>query len=255
LNREADPMTDAFSDLVMPIFRKVIDLKDRLSWLQIPPSLEDVKQQTRGWIEEAERLAQADSVLKFDFGLAKFGFVAWIDEVLTYSKWGESVGWGKPTAGRAHGEGQADAPWPQVSDGSDEVQALEWEFYGTNLRAGLFYERAEEAYEAVSQSRASTDPLEVYLLCVALGFQGDYRIRPERLRTWVERMYTKLTETSPMAAKPFADEPSAATVGLRARQGPELLLRVSILTAITAVATLVGYLASVHSSLSVQSPN
>jgi type VI secretion system protein ImpK len=222
-------MTDAFSDLVMPIFREVIDLKDRLSWRRDLPSLEEVKQQTRGWIEAVEQRARSDDGLASEFALAKYGFVAWIDEVLTDSSWGQSVGWGS------------------------EDHVLEWNLYRTNLRAGRFYEKAEDAYEAVSQSRSSTDPLEVYLLCVALGFQGDLRFNQERLRSWVERIYSKVTEASPMAPKPFADDPSGeAPRGLTARSGPEFLLRVSILSAITALATLAGYLASIHYSLNVR---
>jgi type IV/VI secretion system ImpK/VasF family protein len=225
-------MTDAFSDLVMPIFREVIDLKDRLSWRRDLPSLEEVKQQTRGWVEAVEQRARPDDGLAAEFALAKYGFVAWIDEVLTDSSWGQSVGWGS------------------------EDHVLEWNIYRTNLRAGRFYEKAEDAYEAVSQSRSSTDPLEVYLLCVALGFQGDLRFNQERLQGWVERVYSKVTEASPMAPKPFADDPTGAPPkGLTPRRGPELLLRVSILTAITALATLAGYLASVHYSLSVRPIN
>jgi type IV/VI secretion system ImpK/VasF family protein len=225
-------MTDAFSDLVMPIFREVIDLKDRLSWRRDLPSLEEVKQQTRLWIEAAEQRAQADDGLASEFALAKYGFVAWIDEVLTDSSWGQSVGWGS------------------------EDHVLEWNLYKTNLRAGRFYEKSEDAYAAVSQSRSSTDPLEIYLLCVALGFQGDLRFNQERLRSWVERIYSKVTEASPMAAKPFADEPSGApSGGLGPRRGPELLLKVSILTAITALATLLGYLASVHYSITDRASN
>ena len=215
-------MTDAFSDLVMPIFQKVIELKDKLTWGE-SPSLDDVKKKTRSWIDNAELRARGDDGLAQEFGLAKFGLVAWIDEVLTDSSWGKSVGWGS------------------------EDHVLEWNLYKTNLRAGRFYEMAEDAYEAVSQSRSSTDPLEVYLLCVALGFRGDLRHREDRAQDWVDRIYAKISETSPMASKPFPDDPSGGKPpGLAPRQGPELLLKVSILSAITALATLIGYLVAVH---------
>ena len=249
-------MTDAFSDLVMPIFREVIELKDKLSWRRDLPSLEEVKQQTRGWIEATDRRAQADDGLASEFAQARYGLVAWIDEVLTESKWGESRGWGMPTGASGHGAGLADSPWGSSVGGESREQALEWDLYGTNLKAGRFYEKAEDAYAAVSQSRSSTDPLEVYLLCVALGFQGDYRTDQDRLRVWVERIYSKVTEASPMAAKPFTDDPLAAPpTGLGPRRGPELLLKASILAAITAVATTIGYISSVHYSLAVPSSN
>lgn len=222
-------MTDAFSDLVMPIFQKVIELKDKLTWGE-SPSLDEVKKKTRSWIDQTEQKAHADDGLAQEFALAKFGLVAWIDEILTDSSWGKSVGWGS------------------------EDHVLEWNLYQTNLRAGRFFEEAEEAYEAVSQARSSTDPLEVYLLCVALGFRGDLRFKGDRAQEWVDRIYAKISETSPMAAKPFPDDAGGTlALGLGPRQGPLLLLKVSVLAAITAVATLIGYLVAVHVNYASQS--
>jgi type VI protein secretion system component VasF len=130
-------MTEAFSDLVMPIFQRVIDLQDSLSWEE-SPSLERVRKQTKSWIDEAERRAVTDQGLSEEFAMAKYGLVALIDEVLTGSAWGQSVGWGS------------------------EEHVLEWDFYHSNLRAERFYEMAEVAYDAVSQARYSGDPLETF---------------------------------------------------------------------------------------------
>ena len=51
-------MTDAFAELVMPVFRKGIDLQERLSRGE-PRTLDEVKRTASGWIEEARRRAWA----------------------------------------------------------------------------------------------------------------------------------------------------------------------------------------------------
>ena len=47
-------MTDAFADVVMPVFQKVLQLLDRL-FLGEGRTADEVLAQTRSWIEEAGR--------------------------------------------------------------------------------------------------------------------------------------------------------------------------------------------------------
>jgi type VI secretion system protein ImpK len=222
-------MTEAFSDLVIPIFREVIKLRNSLS-PGVQQSLEDVRTQIRGWIDDAEKRSRNDDGLALEFAQAKYGVVAWVDEILTDSSWGDSVGWGS------------------------RKNILEWDLYGSQDRAWKFIEMAEESFKAVSEARSSSDPLESYLLCIALGFLGDLRFDQTDYHSRIDRYYSKITETSPMASKPFGDDPpDSLTRGLEPRQGPELLLRVSTLTAITALVTLIGYLIAVHFQYTPQS--
>src|SRR5271166_1720767 len=137
-------MTDSFADVVMPIFSKVIGLQDRLSWGEAR-NLEEVKKETKSWIEQASRRAVVSPELSLSFELVKFGLVAWIDEVLDGSDWGSSVGWGS------------------------EEHVLEWDFYHSHDRAWLFYKHADRA-----EAQSNMDALETYLLCVTLGFKGEH---------------------------------------------------------------------------------
>lgn len=57
---------------------------------------------------------------------------------------------------------------------------LEVELYGSNDRAWKFWEQAK-----VAQSRATCDALEVYYLCVMLGFRGALNDQPEKLQMWI----------------------------------------------------------------------
>jgi type VI secretion system protein ImpK len=130
-------------------------------------------------------------------------------------------------------------------DWGSEDHVLEWDLYKSNLRAEKFYPMAEQAFAAVEQGRSSADPLETYLLCVALGFRGEISYDDEHFYGWVERVYGKVSDSASLAPRPFADEPADSRgAGLAPRGGPGLLLTVSILFAVTAIATLAGYLAS-----------
>lgn len=58
---------------------------------------------------------------------------------------------------------------------------IEEALYGTNDRAWRFWEQAQKA-----EARPGSDALEVYFLCVMLGFRGDLRENPDKLKNWVK---------------------------------------------------------------------
>ena len=57
---------------------------------------------------------------------------------------------------------------------------FEAEFYGTNDRAWRFWQQARLAAE-----RPGDDDLEVFYLCAALGFRGEWADDPAKLRAWL----------------------------------------------------------------------
>ena len=75
--------------------------------------------------------------------LAKYALVAWIDDVLI------------------------EAPWP----GRDwwENNSLEFAYFNTRDRATQFFKRAKQAAQLTRR-----DALEVFYVCVILGFRGLY---------------------------------------------------------------------------------
>ena len=206
-------MTDAFADLVMPIFRKGIDLQDRLSRGE-PRTLEDVKRTASNWIEEARRRALGVPGLKDSYDLARFGLVAWIDEILTDSEWGRKVG--------------------------SPEEILEWDLFSSRDRATLFYNYADRA-----EAEGDLDALETYLLAVTLGFRGELVYDDGRLADWVHRVYTRVSGASTVPERPFTDD-SPLAVYFGPLRGPSLLLAVSVLVSITALITLAAYLIAVH---------
>jgi len=206
-------MTDAFAELVMPIFRRGIDLQDRLSRGE-SRTVEEVKRMAGGWIEEARRRAQGVPGLKRSYELAQFGLVAWIDEVLTESEWGR----------------QASLP----------EGILEWDLYSSRDRATLFYDHSDRA-----EAEGDMDALEVYLLAVTLGFRGELVYDDGRLADWVHRVYNRVSGAGGVPDRPFAEDPTH-TDRFAPLRGPALLLTVSILVSITVLITLAAYLLAVH---------
>ncbi len=208
-------MTDAFADVVMPVFQKVLQLLDRL-FLGEARTPDEVMAQTRSWIEEAGRKTVAKPDLARSFELAKFGLVTWIDEILTDSTWGANARW------------------------SVGVHLLEWSIYGTRMGASKFFDEAERAEE-----EGDMDALEVFLLCVILGFKGIKAHDETNLSEWVERVYGRVSEASSVASRPFTEEEGSVS-RFGPLRGPSLLLTVAILVAITMLFTLAAYLLAVH---------
>jgi type VI secretion system protein ImpK len=132
-------MTPETAKVVDSIFLYVLALLDRIE-RGAAPVVSDERTKIRSRIDSAEAtLGQRE-----DWQLAKYALVAWIDEVLI------------------------DAPW----DGNQwwNENALEFEYFQTHDRHDRFYSQAEEAAKLPKK-----DALEVFYVCVVLGFRGLYR--------------------------------------------------------------------------------
>jgi type VI secretion system protein ImpK len=81
---------------------------------------------------------------------------------------------------------------------------LEHEFYRTTSRAFQFWHQARKA------ETKSGDPLEVYYLCVMLGFRGDLRDDPDRLQNWVSAARAQIARSSTITF-PKVEETEAPT--------------------------------------------
>jgi type VI secretion system protein ImpK len=156
-------MTPQFAEAVDPILLAVLELLDRIGRTE---SL--VPQAERTYIQNRFSEAEAKVGEKRTWNLAKYALTAWIDDMLI------------------------EAPW----DGRDwwENNSLEFAYFQTRDRATEFFVKAEQAAEL-----SNRDALEVFYLCVVLGFRGFYShaesiyladsLRlPTSIEMWAERV-------------------------------------------------------------------
>jgi type VI secretion system protein ImpK len=132
-------MTPPFAKAVDPIFMRVLGLLDRIEQHQ-PASAQDERVVLRGLLDQAEAaLGQTK-----DWELAKHALVYWIDEVLIETPWDGQSYW--------------------------EQNPFEVELFGIREAWSQFYYKAREA-----ASLSKKDAIEVFYVCVVLGFRGLYR--------------------------------------------------------------------------------
>jgi len=132
-------MTPEFAEAIDPIIQHVVELLDQIEANESPDSGEE-RVRIRGRLDRAE----AKFGQQQDWLLAKYALVAWIDELLIEA----------PRSGREW--------W--------ENNALEFDIFNTRDRYIEFYNKAKEASTLRDKSA-----LEVFYVCVVLGFRGLYR--------------------------------------------------------------------------------
>ena len=131
-------MSPDFSAAVDPIFMYVLSVMDGIEEGRAP-SAEDVSSRVRGLIDQAEnRLGKRD-----DWELAKYAIVAWVDDLLIEAPWEGRTWW--------------------------EQNRLEFQLFRSADAFTAFYLQAKNATEF-----SKKDALEVFYICVVLGFRGLY---------------------------------------------------------------------------------
>ena len=131
-------MTPKFAQSVDPIILNVLGVLDRIEKSD-SPSRDDVQLRLRALIDEADaRLGTGK-----EWMLAKYALVAWIDEMLV------------------------DAPWDGREWWNNNV--LEQKLFNSRNRHQQFFISAQQAAELTGK-----DALEVFYVCVILGFRGLY---------------------------------------------------------------------------------
>lgn len=131
-------MSPEFATAVDPVLTYVLSVMDQIESGR-PLEPEDVSRRVRGLMDQAEnRLGQSP-----DWTLAKYALAAWVDDLLIEHPWGGRAWW--------------------------EDNRLEYQLFRTAVAFTTFYARAGEA-----TSRPNKDALEVFYVCVVLGFRGLY---------------------------------------------------------------------------------
>lgn len=132
-------MTPKHSLAVDPLLLHMLGLLDRISYGEEPNPL-DERLRIRALLDQGEAIVGAGR----EWELSKYALVSWIDEMLVETSWRGREWW------------------------SNNV--LEMELFRTRLCNEQFFLYAKEA-----STLTRRDSLEVYYVCVVLGFRGLYR--------------------------------------------------------------------------------
>ncbi len=172
-------MREELANLVHPVFTHGLRLKQRLERGEQPDF--DAEQMTlKGLLLselEAKRLVdfggQGDSPGMTRLGTGtrrspdqflgiRYALACWLDELFIL-----------------------DSPWGREWNERKVEEAL----YGSNDRAWAFWEQAR-----LAEARPGIDALEVFYLCVMLGFRGDLREDPGKLRAWADAAGSRIAK-------------------------------------------------------------
>lgn len=188
-------MRDEVARMVHEVLRNGLKFKERIE-ANRPLSLEGVQAQLRMRLHVQGGTGSMARDVGDYLGI-RYGLASWLDEIFI-----------------------TDSPWRAQWD----AKALEVELFRSRDRAWKFWEQAE-----MSSARTDRDGIEVFLLCMLLGFRGDLRDEPGRLLDWREKFESQLglrrlgewKEMPPELAVPPTDVPE-----LRARDLLRKLLMV-----------------------------
>ncbi len=185
---------------VFPVFGYALRVRDQVN-SGLAPDLITVQKELLGLLQEvtkASRLVDGsvnfrpgDSVSVLQKGSEtylgiSYAMVCWIDEIFTISAWRSE--------------------WP------DKI--IEHKLFGTRDRAWKFWEQAKKA-----EALGTSDALEVYYLCVILGFRGDYFGVIPRINEFLANARTLMEKTEdtdprlPVDGKPITFVPPLRGAG------------------------------------------
>jgi type VI secretion system protein ImpK len=156
-----------------------------------PELRERIKKLLKSWEHDCRR---ADVAQK-DINIAKFALVAFIDETLTTSSWSEKETW--------------------------SAAPLQAELFNRGDAGKEFFVLLEQLRK---RRQAHPGLLEVFYLCMALGFEGQYQDEQNELQTLIEEVQQEIAAAAktPMMISPHG-RPQEERAAAR-RSGPSLWL-------------------------------
>ncbi|MFK7768215.1 MAG: DotU family type IV/VI secretion system protein [Mariniblastus sp.] len=189
-------MNENIADIVYPVVDYGLSLRAKFNAGEaVDVDLEQARLQAMLLSEEESQIhsgfgrevsAKVDSFedgqrLGSNFLGARYALVCWLDEMFTLNEHSSHL-------------------WTE--------RKLEGRLYGTNDRAWKFWEQAR-----LAQVRSDSSELEVFFLCVNLGFRGDRRDRPDELRSWNNQAKLRLGRVEELAF-PFSTEVPSRSIPL-----------------------------------------
>jgi type VI secretion system protein ImpK len=165
---EAPPLTlydqakdRRLSQIYAPVFTLILQLRASHEF----GDADVLRRRIKDLLDRAEREALRTGLPSEEARSAKFALVAFIDETILSSDWSQKERW--------------------------VAKPLQLEFYDRYDAGEIFFDRLEEMLRQPAQQ---AEVLEVYYLCMTLGFKGRYLLHDqERLRMLIEETYAALS--------------------------------------------------------------
>lgn len=148
-----------------------------------------LRNRIKALLAKAKKQARADGVRKEDIDWAAFALVTFIEETIRTSAWSQKKAW-------------ADQPWTD----NPQVLLVELDLFFQPDAGVAFFERLEELRR---HPPARADALEVFYLCMALGYKGSYAGRSEALKELIEDTYFDLSGVHGRNPKQLSPHPKA----------------------------------------------
>ena len=186
-------MTPNLARAVDPIFIHVLDLLEKIKTDE-RPSPEEERLRIRALLDQAEAIIGGGA----EWELSKYAITSWIDEMLVDTPWSGQEWWAN--------------------------NVLEVELFNTRLCSEQFFLKSQEAAQL-----SNRDALEVFYICVVLGFRGLYHdptiaemlARPHGLpsdiETWAKQtsMSIRLGQGRPALPQPAGEVAGAPPLKAR----------------------------------------
>jgi type VI secretion system protein ImpK len=168
-------MRKEIADIVFPVIRKAIEIKEGLRTNERAWDFADAQKklmalvqapfpdQLRSDVVGDQRAIDASiSTTRLGFLGIRYALACWLDEIFI-----------------------GDSAWKEQWNASK----VETHLFGINDRASEFWKQAQRA-----QSRPTRDALEVFYLCVMLGFRGELIENPTEIISWRESVEPQITQ-------------------------------------------------------------
>jgi len=227
-------MRDEIADVVFPVLRYGLRLRKRLlsgqaakldpqkerthllGLLQAQPNTPEARVDYSGDAGHTDSMRSRDGASAYDRYLGiRYALACWIDEIMI----------------------QRELPWSDFFN----ANSIEVELFGQRLRAVKFWDQVRRA-----QNRLARDPLEVFYLCVMLGFRGELPEWIKTIQTWREQVETQITGEDGFTPPPGQKvKPQVPPLNGAQRLQRMLLVATATITALVLIAVVFFLIASV----------
>ena len=162
-----DDATTRLAELYAPVFAVIVQLRSTDQY----GDSDRLRQRLRDLLREAEQQAEAAGAPFEDIRDASFSVVAFLDEAILSSEWEQKDDW--------------------------MARPLQLERFERYDAGEFFFDRVR----SVMKTAHRAEVLEMYYLCMTLGFKGKYQIQgQDELRQWIERAHAALGRAPGLAA-------------------------------------------------------